>query len=554
MPVNYTPWPLEDARAYKQRGLWIDKPLSDILDRQIQVAPDQIAIVTETETITYRTLDRYVNCLVRRLIALGIKSGDTALVQLPNDYPFYVVFFALQRLGVVPVNALFNHNREELRHYAAQIQPALVIGALEQPLFQDDSLITDLRTTLGKSLVCLIDDECRVGETSYKAFAQPLRCWLSADQMISGIDLDINADNVAFFQLSGGSTGTPKLITRTHNDYYYSIRQSVAVCEWDSQTRYLCALPAAHNFSLSSPGALGVFYAGGTLVIARDPSAATCFPLIKAHEVTWTALVPPAAILWLNSHEDKADLQTLRYLQVGGAKLSATVAKALEQQMDITLQQVFGMAEGLVNYTRLDDDEWTRHHTQGRPMSDDDIVRVVDEYNCPVPCGEEGLLTTKGPYTFRGYYQAESHNQKSFTDAGFYRSGDRVVQTASGHLMVVGRDKDQINKGGEKIAAEEIENYLLAHSDVHDAAVVAMPDPYLGERICAFVVTKPTKALKANQLNAFIRTKQLADFKYPDRYEFIDTLPKTNVGKVDKKALRTHIAEKIAARMPATTA
>jgi 2,3-dihydroxybenzoate-AMP ligase len=232
-------------------------------------------------------------------------------------------------------------------------------------------------------------------------------------------------------------------------------------------------------------------------------------------------------------------------VQVGGAKLSAAVAACFEAELEVLLQQVFGMAEGLVNYTRLDDDAWTRHHTQGRPMSDADIVRIVDEHNQPVAVGETGLLTTKGPYTFRGYLNAPVHNVLAFTPDGFYRSGDVVRQTESGYLIVEGRDKDQINKGGEKVAAEELENHFLSHPYVHDCAVVAMPDALLGERICAFIVKREDSDETVNRasLNRFIRSKGLANYKIPDRIEFIAQLPKTKVGKVDKKALREHIAK-----------
>ncbi|RXJ73558.1 (2,3-dihydroxybenzoyl)adenylate synthase [Veronia nyctiphanis] len=543
MRVNYTPWPEDEAKRYREKGFWLDLQLTDILDRHLTSQGSKTAIITDDSRLTYAELALYSTRLAASLAKRGLKAGDTALVQLPNDFPFYVVYFALLRLGVVPVNALFNHNREELSHYAKQLEPKLVIGSELQPLFKTADFTNQLRENEDIAFELLVDGNVD--------FAPSLReLWLNEETDISCVPKATGADEVAFFQLSGGSTGTPKLIPRTHNDYYYSVRQSVDVCEWEDSVVYLCALPAAHNFPLSSPGALGVFFAGGTLVIAPDPSPSTCFPLIKQHGVNWTALVPPAAILWLNAPDGAEALASLKYLQVGGARLSTNLAKRVESELDVTLQQVFGMAEGLVNYTRLDDDEWTRHNTQGRPMSEDDVVVIVDEDGEPVKQGEEGLLTTKGPYTFRGYFNADTHNRKAFTDQGYYASGDVVVQTETGHLTVVGRDKDQINKGGEKIAAEELENHLLSHPDVFDAAVVSMPDELLGERICAFIIVKKGCAVRPVTLNKFMRSKHLADYKYPDRYELIDAFPKTKVGKVDKKSLRAHIATLLAKRTP----
>jgi 2,3-dihydroxybenzoate-AMP ligase len=535
-------WSLEERTYYRQVGYWTDEELSQILERQVRDNPDGVAVIDGDLKKTYACLDKASTLLARYLHSQGLRAGDTAIVQLPNCYEFYVVFFALQKLAVLPVNALMNHNQAELSHYAEALNPTLLIADASHPLFKSHDFTQVLQTKASN-----LQQELLRGPSDW---ARNLLDKLHDSACIehqAGLPFrKHNAEHVAFFQLSGGSTGTPKLIPRTHNDYFYSIRQSVAVCNWSKDTRYLCALPAAHNFSLSSPGALGVFYAGGTVICAPDPSPSSCFPLIAQHRVNWTALVPPAASLWLDSKERGLfDLSSLEVVQVGGAKLSAAVAACFEAELEVLLQQVFGMAEGLVNYTRLDDDAWTRHHTQGRPMSDADIVRIVDEHNQPVAVGETGLLTTKGPYTFRGYLNAPVHNVLAFTPDGFYRSGDVVRQTESGYLIVEGRDKDQINKGGEKVAAEELENHFLSHPYVHDCAVVAMPDALLGERICAFIVKREDSDETVNRasLNRFIRSKGLANYKIPDRIEFIAQLPKTKVGKVDKKALREHIAK-----------
>jgi hypothetical protein len=249
-------------------------------------------------------------------------------------------------------------------------------------------------------------------------------------------------------------------------------------------------------------------------------------------------LVPPLAMLWLDAQAQRqADLSSLRLLQVGGAKLLSTAAERVTPVLGCALQQVLGMAEGLLCYTRLDDPEELILHTQGRPLCADDEVRIVNEQGQPVADGEVGELQVRGPYTIRGYYRLPEHNAKAFTADGFYCSGDRVRRTAGGYLVVEGRDKDQINRGGEKIAAEEVENLLLAHPQVHDAALVAMPDAVLGESTCAFIVAREP-APSAFGLKQHLRSQGLAAFKVPDRIEFIPRFPQTGVGKVSRKDLR----------------
>ncbi|WP_010483554.1 (2,3-dihydroxybenzoyl)adenylate synthase [Pseudomonas sp. S9] len=536
--VPFTPWPAEFAERYRRAGYWRGESLTCFLDEQVRLQPDAPAVIYQGGTLTYAQLDEQATHLARRLANRGLVTGNRALVQLANQPEFYIVFFALLKVGIVPVNALFSHSRLELLAYAEQVQPELFVGSREHDLFADEVFLAQLQQQ-AKTLSTVILDGDQDPKRALSAWLEP------ALEMRSYAPT--TADQVAFFQLSGGSTGRPKLIPRTHDDYAYSVRRSVEICGFTRATRYLCALPAAHNFPLSSPGALGVFHAGGCVVLAPDPGPVSCFPLIARHQVNVAALVPPALSLWLQAAAGNAhELASLQLLQVGGARLPEAQARRIPGELGCRLQQVFGMAEGLVNYTRLDDGAELVYNTQGCPMSPDDEVRVLDRAGNPVAVGEVGALLTRGPYTIRGYFNSAEHNQQAFDAEGFYRSGDLVRLRADGYLEVVGRIKDQINRGGEKIAAEEIENLLMAHASITHAALVAMPDTHLGEKSCAFVVsTDPT--LKSVALRKFLRSQGVADFKLPDRFELLDMLPVTAVGKVDKTRLRQRIAAHLSA-------
>ena len=233
---------------------------------------------------------------------------------------------------------------------------------------------------------------------------------------------------------------------------------------------------------------------------------------------------------------------------MGGARLADEVARTVRPVLGCTLQQVFGMAEGLLNYTRLDDPEDVICTTQGRPMSEGDEVRVVDELDQDVPDGTPGALLTRGPYTPRGYYRAAEQNARAFTADGWYRSGDIVRRRPDGNLVVEGRDKDMINRGGEKISAEEVENLAYQLPQVAQVAAVAMPDAALGERVCLYAVLKPGTTLTLEDVRQAMATAGVATFKWPERLEIVDELRTTKVGKIDKKALREDIAQRLAAR------
>ncbi|AOM41387.1 (2,3-dihydroxybenzoyl)adenylate synthase [Xenorhabdus hominickii] len=528
MSIEFNRWPEELSQRYRQRGYWLDLTLDDILSRQ--ATNENTALICSERQYSYRQLNQLADNLAASLKRRGVQHRKTALVQLGNIAEFYITFFALLRLGVVPVNALFSHQRSELLAYAEQIKPSLLIADRSHSLFSDNTFIHELHTRHPSLTNVFLRGD------NYS----PIDLTILTDEKVNDFTATPTpADEVAFFQLSGGSTGIPKLIPRTHNDYYYSIRTSVDICHFNAQTRYLCALPAAHNYPMSSPGALGVFYAGGQVIMANDPSASSCFPLIKQHRINVAALVPPAVSLWLEAitlTADKSPLDSLTLLQVGGAHLSESLARRIPSELGCQLQQIFGMAEGLVNYTRLDDDEQTIFTTQGRPISDDDEVWVADNLGNQLPYGVPGRLMTRGPYTFRGYYQSHQYNKLVFDKNGFYCSGDLVIQTEKGYLKVVGREKDQINRGGEKIAAEEIENLLLRHPQVIYAALIAIPDSLMGEKSCAYVVTR--EEIKSVILRRFLREQGIADYKLPDRFENVPSLPMTPVGKIDKQKLR----------------
>lgn len=535
--IEFTAWPPEQARLYRERGYWLDQPLTHILDAQLAAQPEAEAIVCGARRFSYADLDRLSRNLAGRLAARGLGAGDTALVQLSNIAEFYITFFALLRIGVAPVNALYSHRRLEMTDYARQIRPSLLIAARGHELFRDDAFIEELAPA-GLRQVLLVDENDP---------DRSLAAWLEPGEALPETAGPTPADQVAFFQLSGGSTGTPKLIPRTHNDYDYSVRASAEICGCSASTRLLCAIPAGHNYALSSPGALGVFHAGGTVVLAGSPDPLTCLPIVAAERVTMVPLVPPAVALWLRAVEEdpsrRAQLDSLELMLVGGASFAEATARRVPEVLGCKLMQVFGMAEGLVNYTRLDDPPELVFATQGRPISPDDEIRVLDEDGAPVPDGTPGALATRGPYTFRGYYRAPEQNAKAFDSDGFYHSGDVVVRE-NGYLRVVGRIKDQINRGGEKIAAEEIENLLLRHPDITHVALVAAPDAHLGEKSCAFLVLREGQGkLSPPALRRYLLDLGVAEYKLPDRFRQLDALPLTPVGKIDKRRLRDSLTQ-----------
>ncbi|MEK5508512.1 (2,3-dihydroxybenzoyl)adenylate synthase [Paenibacillus sp. FSL P4-0113] len=528
-------WPQEFAERYRKAGYWEGVTFGEMLRERAVSQGDRTAVTDGQTSTSYRELDEKVDRLSAGFYQLGIRSTDRVIVQLPNVTEFFDVCFALFRLGALPIFSLPAHRSSEIAYFGEFSEAVAYIIPDVYSGFDYRGLAREVQARVATLRHVIV-----VGKP--QEFTALSGLYIQPDQSLP----QVLAGDIAFLQLSGGSTGLPKLIPRTHDDYIYSLRGSVEICGLDEDSVYLAALPMAHNYPLSSPGVFGALYAGAKIVLAPTPSPDDAFPLIEQEQVTITALVPPLALVWLDSASSRTcDLSSLQVLQVGGAKFNEEAARRIKPELGCTLQQVFGMAEGLVNYTRLDDPEDIIVATQGRPISIDDEIKILDDEDKEVAPGEVGHLLTRGPYTIRGYYKADQHNARAFTRDGFYRTGDLVRLSPDGNVIVEGRAKDQINRGGEKVAAEEIENHLLAHPGVHDAAIVAMPDEYLGERSCAFII--PYEMVPTvTELKKFLRERGLAAYKIPDRIEFITAFPQTSVGKVSKKALREMITQQLA--------
>ncbi|PWF23884.1 (2,3-dihydroxybenzoyl)adenylate synthase [Corticimicrobacter populi] len=537
IPVSQV-WPEELARLYRQKGYWRGETFGSMLRERAQAHPERIALVEGETRWSYAELDRRADLLAAGFLAEGLKPGDRVIVHLPNVLAFFPVVFGLFRAGILPVYALPAHRITEIEHFARSSEAVGYVIADHQDGFDYRELATELCQRVPAVAHVFVageagpfralDDVSRAGETAPAPATGP------------------QPSDVAFMQISGGSTGLSKLIPRTHDDYIYTLRASAEICGLDGDNVFLVVLPMAHNYPMSSPGVLGALYAGSRIVLCPSPSPEVAFPLIERERADMVSLVPPLLLVWLDAAEQTThDLSSLKVMQVGGAKLIPEVARRVRPLLGVQLQQVFGMAEGLVNYTRLDDDDETMIGTQGRPISPDDEIRLVDDQDRDVPAGEPGNLLTRGPYTIRGYHNNPTANARSFTEDGFYRTGDIVRLTERGYLVVQGRAGDHINRGGEKISAEEVEDHLLAHPGVFDAAVVSMPDEYLGERSCAFIIARGEKP-RAVDLKRWIRERGLAAFKVPDQIVFVDKFAATAAGKISRKELRASLRAMLA--------
>ena len=537
------PWPADKAAHYRARNWWEGITIAQMLARSAGRQPEKTAIVCADQRLSYRDLVETSDRLACRFLESGIEPLDRVLMQLPNGPEFVHTYFALSRIGAIPVMALRAHRHTEIRHFVRASGATAYVIPDRIGSFDYRTMAREVQKEFSGLRAVYVAGEPGAGQRDLREMiAAPI-----ANSAVRATLATLHPDpaEVATMLLSGGTTSLSKLIPRTHDDYVLNARLCGRAAGFDEGTVFMAILPLGHNYNLASPGMLGTLYYNGTVVLAPSGDPADVFSLVESEKVTTIAAVVPLISNWLNSSvPDGYDLSSLRVIQNGGARLAPELRSRLRARFGCLPQEIYGTAEGLINMVPLDAPDEYLLHSSGVPVCEDDEIRVIDDAGNALPDGVQGELATRGPYTIRGYYRAPSQNAEAFTPDGYYRMGD-IVRKEGRYIFTEGRKKDMINRGGEKISCEEVENLIFAHPKVKAVTLVAMPDPMFGERACAFVIAKDGQNLEFGELVAFLKQQNIASFKLPERLELVSEFPVSPVGKILKRQLREAIAEKL---------
>jgi len=538
-------YPPDLARRYRRSGLWGTRTIADELHAVATAYPQREAVVALDGRMTYRELDESTDVLAAGLAGLGLVPGDPVLFQVTNRLGAILAWYGVLKAGLVPVCALAAHRGHEIGEISRRTGAVAHLVEAGTRGFDLVGFAAEQRRdhpTLRHTLVLgATGDTGEVVLESLGAGADPR----AARTIVEDIQRGIDPDDVAVFQLSGGTTGVPKVIPRLHAEYWYNAAAYARSWGWSPDTRVAHLIPVIHNAGIVC-AVHGPHSVGGCLVLGT-PDLAGSLPLMAREGVTH--------VLLGHGHfqavaEAAFDAATASVTQVvlSGTKVPPALFDELERR-GLWSGQLFGMGEGLFLTTRPGTPREARASTVGTPLSPLDEIRILEPGSATeLPDGQVGELCCRGPYTVRGYFDAAAHNTRAFTADGFYRTGDLAsVREIDGqrYVSIEGRIKDVINRGGEKVNAAEVELLLLRHPRITGAAAVAMPDPRLGERTCAYIVVHGEPLTMADIREHFTQL-QVAKFKWPERVEHLTEMPRTLVGKMDKKLLQADIAAKLA--------
>ncbi|MHA7680202.1 AMP-binding protein [Cupriavidus sp. PET2-C1] len=544
-------YPDEDRlRRYVADGVLTQETLTGAFRASFATHADRLALVGPEGRLTYRDLDEKTERLGAALLALGLRPLDRAVFQCGNSNELLLAFLGCLKAGIIPLCSLQAFRKLEIGYLGRLCEARLHVVQGDDAKFDDVAFAQEIQAEVPSLSIILQTRGERRGSAVLLADLIEEMPLAHAREILAGVTLD--PFQAAVFQLSGGTTGVPKIIPRFQSEYLYNMR-AVAACNGYTKDDVLFfPTPYMHNLNM------GCFFGpflltGATLTVTPDLGEESLRGLVRDYQPTWFGVAGPI-LTRIAPELEQSDASARARRNFVAPKNAA----GLTRLTGSPTHHIFGMTEGVIMFTRKDDPQEIRDTSVGSPVSTHDEVKLVSPgTEDPVGDGEPGEALFRGPYTIRGYYKSEKEDVTRFTADGFYRSGDlmtsRVVD-GKRYYFFFGRIKDVVDRGGEKINAEELENVVNLHPGVLACAVVGMPDRVYGERVCAFVIPKPPASdLTLAQLTQYLQEAGLAKFKWPERLEVVQEFPLTASGKLSKVLLRQQIIQLLEAETAGNT-
>jgi len=534
----------KDETTYRTHGWWTGVTLGDVIDKTADVFPDKEGLVDDRSRLTFAEVRANVDRLALGLIDLGIKKGDAVLLQLPNWAEYVYSYFAMQKIGAIPVILISGYKQLEVGHLANLTQAKAWIVPEKYRKIDYTSFMGDVRNANPqlKNIIFVRSERKANGDAiNFESLLD--REVTAKDKNRLELAKPLPAD-VCHVVPSGGTTGLPKGIPRTHNDYICNVEYLHRGWEMNTTDACLVIVPVGHNLAvLNVVGSLLFAY---KLVLSDSTRPADICKLIGDEKITYMPSVPSLVRRIMEAPEmGDFDLTSLRKISAGGEPSTPDLIQEVYRKLHCTYINEFGMTEGLLCRSTLTDDIETICSTVGRPTCPYDEVRIIDREGKKLPAGVDGELAAKGPGIFAGYLLAAGAKDQSFTKDGFFRTGDQAQMDAQGYIKITGRIKDIIIRGGENVSPAQVEEVLCSHKEIAGAAVIGMPDKDLGERVCAFVRLVPGAKLSDKDIVAFMEASGASRLLIPERFEFVDSFPMTQAGKHDKKLLKKELIERL---------
>ena len=533
MPLRPLTHELIEANCAK--GVWQDRPLYAVIDDIASRRPDAPAVADQHERLTYAELVRRSHSVASWLLAQGLEPGMCVALQTPNSIALAITHLACDRADLVFLPLSSAWRGAEVSHLLATSEAQVVMVPPTTPEFDYLRMIEKMRPELPHVRA--------VGTTrgdpggSDFAFEE---ISVAQTPMVS-IDRDPNAPR--FVMVTSGTTALPKMSLWTDNNLWNFMQRFIEAVDVTEDDIAVGLSPANTGATGYVFPVLGPLLAGASSVLLEHWDAEQALALLESERATLATAVPTQVVKLLQDPKiGQYDFTPLRAFTNAGAAMPPEAAQAMEKEFGCVGHVCYGATDGGVpTMTAITDPPEKRHLTVGRIDADSE-VRLVDALGQDVAEGQSGEIMWRGPTKSFGYFNEPAHTEAAFVDDGWYMSGDLARIDEDGYLMIVGRAKDLIIRGGQNISPQELELHLYKHPAIAEVSVIGVPDPVYGERTCACVVLKPGERLTLQDVTDFLLGLEVAKFKLPERLEVFDDLPKSAGGKITKVEIRAAVA------------
>ncbi|MDP2645053.1 MAG: class I adenylate-forming enzyme family protein [Desulfobacterales bacterium] len=517
---------------------WEPGTLSDYWERNATLFPAKEAIVDARTRLTWPEANLWINRLALGLIDLGIQQDEMIVVQLPNSVELHLLVVACEKAGVLCMPAARTLRAREMTQLLGENDAVGIVIPWKFRDFDYYQMVKAIRPDLpGLRHVFVVGDTVPQDVISIKEIlGHPLEKKYSQNVLQQR---KCPGNEVSLVIPTTGTTGFPKLVETPFYPLLCSNRWRLKAYNLTPKDVFVAFSPAVSG--VNAPVYAAAPQSGGKIVMMEHFDAQEALSLIEKERITVIAAVPTMLQQMLELPDlDKYDLSSVRLIESAGAPLAYHVGQAAEKRFNCPVMHRYGSQDaGAIAQHQLDEPQDIRLRTLGKPCIPGAQVKLLDEEGKEVKRGQIGEILAKGPQLFSGYYRNPEATREAWTDDGWFKTGDLAKFDDQGYLILTGRKKDVIIRGGQNIYPVEIEKILLTHPKIKDVAVVAMPDPIMGQRACAFVVSEPGEAVSLEEVVSFMKDKGAAAYKFPEKVNAIDKLPMVGDSqKVDKKLLQ----------------
>lgn len=536
---------LEMCRTYESNGTWPGVTLHSFFDESAKAYPDNTFVIHEDKKYSYRMVADITDRLAAGMIALGLQKGDVVCALLQNCPEMVFLQIALSRIGAIiqPIHLVYREHEIAKRIDFCEAKAIVIPDRIKG--FDYVQMMQGIKDQVEIAHIFVVGEDQSYGD----GMRSLQSVWASNDteqvlqQYVDTVEIDAN--DILLLNFTSGTETAPKGFIHTHNTILgNTLTAARDICRFElGKAVMLSFSPMTHTF-----GHMITYFAcltGGANVLVDTYDPGKGLELIEKEKINFVQGTPTHFLRFLDhDHFSNFNLSSLKILATGGSAIPPAMVNRLESKTGAKLTVWFGMGEDIIHTAVYPgEEEKVFLETVGKTVPGAEIA-IFDPKHAPLPVGQVGEIGFRGAAMFLGYFKNREKTESTRTDNGWLLTGDTGFLDDDGYLRLYGRKKDMINRGGSKIFPLTIENALSFHPKIGTISVIGVPDPELGERVCACVIPKHGETVNKEEIIDYLQFKGFSKYETPEFIKIMDEFPMTPTGKIKKDLLQKEVVAK----------